>query len=253
MSRRAQLLCIWCGPALTVLFLVGAVILGKYIPPLIHPEDSAQEVANQLADNTDRIRIGAFLTIISMSLIVPFGIAIATQTRQSEGKFPVWTFLQLASSAIATLIVVVWSVVWVSATFRPDEYDPDTIRYVIDLSYLLFLFTWPPFSIWVVSIALSILMAPEGKAVYPRWVAYLNLWVGLLFVPAGLVVFFKSGAFSWAGLMALYVPVAIFFVWLIVMTVFTIKNINAGANDDAPVRRRPRVTGRAKPRAKAAA
>jgi hypothetical protein len=38
--------------------------------------------------------------------------------------------------------------------------------------------------------------------------------------------------FAWNGILALYIPVGIFFVWLAVMTFYTIKNINAGAYHD---------------------
>ncbi|CDO90183.1 hypothetical protein AWC29_26915 [Mycobacterium triplex] len=40
--------------------------------------------------------------------------------------------------------------------------------------------------------------------------------------------------FAWNGLMALYIPVGIFFVWLAVMTFYTIKNVNAGAYHHDP-------------------
>jgi hypothetical protein len=49
----------------------------------------------------------------------------------------------------------------------------------------------------------------------------------LLVIPAGLVLFFKSGAFSWAGLIALYVPAVAFFVWLISLTYYMVGNVNA--------------------------
>jgi uncharacterized membrane protein YraQ (UPF0718 family) len=40
---------------------------------------------------------------------------------------------------------------------------------------------------------------------YPRWFGYLNLWCGTLFVPAGLIFFFKDGPFSWNGILAWWV------------------------------------------------
>jgi hypothetical protein len=64
--------------------------------------------------------------------------------------------------------------------------------------------------------------------VFPRWLAYLSILTAILFIPAGLMVFFKHGALSWAGLMTLYLPVGAFFVWLAGLTYCTIKNINAG-------------------------
>lgn len=118
---------------------------------------------------------------------------------------------------------------WATAAFRPHEYSPQTVMTLNDVAYFLFLFTWAPFSIWTAAVALSILLDTSGAPVYPRWAAWLSVWTAILFVPAGLMAFFKHGAFSWAGLMTLYVPVAIFFVWLAAMTWLTIQNIRRGA------------------------
>jgi len=241
MNRRAQLTCLWTGPLLTVLFAIGAVWLGQFIPPAVHPSDTAREVARHFADHTDRIRIGAFFTIMSMSLIAPFGVAIAVQFRRTEGRFPIWTYVQIASSAIATTIVVFMSMFWAIAAFRPETYSPETVQVLNDIAYFIFLFTWTPFSIWVIAIALAILQDETARPAYPRWVAYLNLWVAVLFVPAGLMAFFKHGAFSWAGVMTLYVPVAVFFVWLVVMFLLTKRNIERGDVDTAPLEERALV------------
>jgi len=241
-NRRAQLICLSTGPVLTILFAIGAVWLGQFIPPAVHPSDSAQEVARHFADHADRIRLGAFLTIISMSLIAPFGVAIAVQFRRTEGRFPVWTCVQIASAAIATTIVVFMAMFWAVAAFRPGDYEPDTVRVLNDVAYFVFLFTWPPFSVWVLAVAMAIFQDETARPAYPRWAAYLNIWVAVLFVPAGLMAFFKHGAFSWAGLATLYIPVGIFFVWLAAMAVLTLRNINRGDVDLAPLDD-PRLAG----------
>ena len=73
MSRIAQLLCIWLGPTMIVLFLIGSVWLAKYFPPAIHPSESANEVASFYADNVDRIRIGLVLHDVRVRLHVLLG------------------------------------------------------------------------------------------------------------------------------------------------------------------------------------
>jgi hypothetical protein len=47
----------------------------------------------------------------------------------------------------------------------------------------------------------------------------LSLWDALLLVPDGLMAFFKVGPFAWDGIMAFYIPLTVFFVWLVGMTV----------------------------------
>jgi hypothetical protein len=85
MNRRAQLICVWSGPLLTVLFIIGAVLLGRFIPPLTAPSDTAQMIAAKVAEYGTRIRLGALITIISMSLVAPWGVTVAVQTRRKEG------------------------------------------------------------------------------------------------------------------------------------------------------------------------
>jgi hypothetical protein len=48
----------------------------------------------------------------------------------------------------------------------------------------------------------------------------------VLYVPGACLAFFQHGAFAWNGLLAFYVPVAAFFIWLVVMTVLTLRSIN---------------------------
>jgi hypothetical protein len=234
MNRRAQLICAWTGPVLAVLFLIGAVLLGRFIPPWVRPHYSADKVARIFAQHHARILAGAFVSIISMSLVAPWGVSIAAQTRRKEGSFPILTYVQLMCVAIGTTVVILMCMMWAAAAFRPHAYAPQTVMALNDVAYFLFLFTWAPFSIWTCAVALCIFLDTSGEPVYPRWAGYLSIWTAILFVPAGLMAFFKHGAFSWAGLMTLYVPVAIFFVWLAGMTYLTIRNINRGAYEPSP-------------------
>jgi hypothetical protein len=228
MNRRAQLICAWCGPVVGVTFLIGAVLLARFIPPYVRPHYSAVRTAALFAEHASRIRLGAFISCISMSLVAPWGVSIAAQIRRTEGDFPVLTYTGLACVAVGTTIVVAMCVCWGVAAFRPGDVSPQITQLANDLAYFFFLFTWPPFTVWALSVALAIFLDQNDVPVFPRWLAYLSLWTALLFVPAGLMIFFKHGAFSWAGLMTLYVPVGIFFVWLAGLTYCVIRNINAG-------------------------
>lgn len=239
MNRKAQLICVACGPLCAILFAIGAVFVGRFIPPFVDPSNSAHTVALKYAEHGSRIRIGALISIISMSLVGPWGVTVAAQTRRTEGRFPILTYVQLVCVAVGTCVVVLMCMFWAVATFRPTVYTDQTVLVLNDIAYFLFLFTWTPFAIWALAIALAIFLDPNERPVYPRYVAYVCLWVAVLFVPAGAMAFFKTGPFAWNGLMALYVPVGIFFVWLTVLTYETIKNINRGdshdpTRDDAP-------------------
>ncbi|MHB8695378.1 MAG: hypothetical protein ACYDHH_29475 [Solirubrobacteraceae bacterium] len=228
MNRKTQLIAVWCGPLCAVLFAIGAALLGRFIPPYVRPHYGAAQAAHIYAEHASRIRLGAFIACISMSLVGPWGCSIAAQIRRTEGDFPILTYISLTCVAIGTTIVVLMCCCWGVAAFRPGDVSPQITQFANDLGYFIFLFTWPPFSVWGIAVALAIFTDQNEVPVFPRWLGYLSVWTALLFVPAGLMIFFKTGAFSWAGLMTLYVPVGIFFVWLAGLTYCTIKNINAG-------------------------
>ena len=67
----------------------------------------------------------------------------------------------------------------------------------------------------------------------PRWLAYFNLWVAFLFVPGGLILFFKTGPFAWNGVFTFWLPLSIFSLWFIVMFVALRKSIaNQAAEEE---------------------
>src|SRR5260370_9014071 len=69
----------------------------------------------------------------------------------------------------------------------------------------------------VLAIAMAVFADRAGVPVFPRWVAYLNLWVVVLFIPTGVITFFKTGPLTYGGVLGFYIPLAVFAVWLVAM------------------------------------
>jgi hypothetical protein len=61
--------------------------------------------------------------------------------------------------------------------------------------------------------------------VLPRWVGYMNIWCAMIFVPAGAIVFTKTGPLAYDGLLALYIPLGVFFLWMVGFTVGVLQTI----------------------------
>lgn len=224
-KRRAQLICVWSGPALIVVFAIGAALVGQLIPPFAEPSDTAREIAGKYAARTTDVRIGSVLAIIGMALLATWGAAIAAQTRPAEGEHPVLAYVQIACVGAATCLLAVICTVWTVTAFRPEAYPDAIVQYSNDLAYLLFVFTWPLFTVWVWAIALAILADERPAPAYPRWAAFLSAWVGLLIAGGAGSTFFKTGALAYNGLLGLYVPIIAFFIWIVAMTILTLRNI----------------------------
>jgi hypothetical protein len=228
MSRIAQLLCVALGPGMIILFAIGSVWLARYFPPAIHPSQSAQKVSRWYADHTDRIRIGLVFTCCAYGVMATWGVAMAVQTRRKEGMFPTLTYVQLTNMAAGTAQIVVMAGVWAAAAFRPGVVSPQITQTLNDLGWMLLLGTWIPFTIWAIALGLSILLDKSATPVFPRWSGYFSIWTGILFIPGSGAWFFKHGAMSWVGAIALWEVFLIFGAWVLLFSWLSYKNIKGG-------------------------
>jgi hypothetical protein len=215
--RKSMAFCAWSGFAAVILFIIGGVLLGGMIPPLLHADDSPAEFVRKVSEHLFEIRIGSVFLMCSFALFGPFGAGMAALTRRAE-RTPVFSYVQLIFTACGTMIALLVAFAWALMAFRPDEYDPTIVQLLADLAYFLAVFSVPCFGGWCIVTALPILFAEEGKEPMPRWVAYINLWSAVLFAPGQLVLFFKHGVFSWHGIAALWLPFVAFFLWISIMS-----------------------------------
>ena len=60
----------------------------------------------------------------------------------------------------------------------------------------LFIMPFMPFVIQNISIGVALIQDNSPQRVFPRRVAYFNFWIAALFLPGGLLTFFKTGPLS---------------------------------------------------------
>ncbi|HTK64007.1 MAG TPA: hypothetical protein VL595_16585 [Pseudonocardia sp.] len=209
------------GPALVVIFFAGFLLSG-FFPPS-DPSATARGIADMYRADTTAIRVGCVLMCVGLALFAPYGCLIAMCTKQIEKRFPLLTYVQLVALAACTTVVVLIPLTWALAAYRPDDVSPDVTRMLHDAGWFLFLFSWPPFSIWIGAVGVAVLRDGQAAPLLPRWSGYLSLWTALLFAPAALMAFFKTGPMSYNGVIAFYIPTFIFFVWVAGMTVALLR------------------------------
>jgi hypothetical protein len=231
MNRKAQLICTWSGPIFAFLFVIGGVLIGKMIPPILDSADPSAEFGRKVTEHLAEVRIGSFIIMMACALMATWGAGMAAQTRPREGNFPVLTYAQLVITSACTALALMTATFWAIMGFRPEEYGANLVQYSADMAYFIVLFSWPIFSLWCAVIALAVLLDDGADPVYPRWVGWANVWFALSYIPGGLILFFKSGPFSWTGMLGLYLPFLAFFGWILFMSIMTLRNIKAGAVD----------------------
>jgi hypothetical protein len=212
----------WGGPALIVVFSVGLIALARFFPPP-PPSASARDVAALYQADGGAIRLGCFVMIVGLVLLVPWGTALAAWTRRIPAASPALAHAQLVCVGVSTTLIELIPTVWAVAAYRPGEVSADITQTTNDLGWFLLLFAWPPFSLWSIVVAAAIFADPRPCPLFPRWSAYLSLWNAALLAPGGVMAFFKVGPFAWDGIFAFYIPLLVFFVWVVAMTVLLLR------------------------------
>jgi hypothetical protein len=220
--RKTLVFCAWSGFAAIILFVIGGVILGGMLPPLLRAYDSPAVMVQKVTAHLMSIRVGSIFLMCSFALFGPFGAGIAIQTRRTE-RLPGFSYVQLVFTSCGTMIALLVSFCWALMVFRPTEYNPELVQFLADFAYFLAVFSVPCFGGWCVMIALPILMAKPGNEPFPRWIGYGNIWAAMLFTPGQLILFFKDGPFSWHGILALYLPFVAFFLWILIMSIAVLQ------------------------------
>lgn len=221
-NARAVRTAVWVGLAgMFILFGAGFVLSGFVLPPSAGL--SSAGIVSMYTEHQTRIRVGCFLMITGFSFVALWGCSLASLTRLLEGRSAVVTYTQVTCISVVTVIVVFAPLIWALAAFRPGEIDPDVTRSINDLGWFLFLYPWPPLMIWLGVTGWAILGDHSDEPLFPRWAGYLSFWTALLSVPGGLISFFKLGPFSWNGLFAYWVPLGVFFVWVVGMSAVMLR------------------------------
>jgi hypothetical protein len=216
---------VWSGIALIVAMVVAQLGLMHFIPPP-SPALSAHDLAQRFIDRRDEIRLGSLIQCMFWGLWATWTMAITVFIRKTERGFPILTYCSIALNGGGYVFFLLCPVTWAVIAFRPETLDPELMQFMNDWVWFVFLFTWPPFSVVMAIFGIAIIKDHNVPTLYPRWVAYLNFWTAILIFPAGLIVFFKTGLFAYDGVGAFWMPFAVFFGWMITMTVTTLQAIN---------------------------
>jgi hypothetical protein len=210
-----QRICAWSGMVCVSLFF-GAFALMHFVPP-ISPGKSAAQIAHHYQDHTNSIRFGALLMLLSSMFYAAFTALISAQMRRMAGIHHVAIYTQLAAGAFACLTFLVPGLIFEVAAFRPDR-DPSQTLLLNDMGWIFMVMPWMPFLTQNWTFAYAILTDEREKPVFPRWLAYCNIWAIIIFSPAVALPFFKSGVFAWNGLFVVWIPAFVFIAQFVVNT-----------------------------------
>lgn len=230
MNRTVQKLCAWSGTAILVIMAVGFILLAGFIPTH-SPGESAQQTAQFIIGHRDKIRWGLILCMFSACLLVPFSASMAIHMRRIEGRFPVLALIEFGSGTIFSLEFIYLMFFWQTATFRPER-SAELIQLLNDMAWIPFVGLTSTAVLQVAAFGVAVLIDQRDRPVFPRWLGYYNLWVALMFTPGTFNVFFHHGILAWNGIVAWYIPLAVFATWAIINPIYLSKAVDTMELDD---------------------
>ncbi|WP_029891244.1 hypothetical protein [Polycyclovorans algicola] len=216
----------YSGMVLVVALALSQGWLMGFIPPP-SPALDAESLKQIFIDRKIGIRAGTVIQCICYTFYLTWAMSIVMMMRKMERGTPVLTYLSVANTGGGYVFFLLMPITWAMMAFRPEAMGADFMQIMNDWVWFIFILSWPPFAVFMVSIAIAIFRDQSVPTVYPRWVAFFNLWCAVLISPAALIELFKTGPFAYDGLISFWFIYIVFFGWIMIMSTVTIKAVNA--------------------------
>jgi hypothetical protein len=231
-----QRVCAWSGIVCVALFF-AAFVAADFIPPL-SPHSSAATIARFYRHHATGIRIGGVIMLLSGLFYAAFTGVISAQMKRIPGLHISAAYVQLAAGAFACLTFLVPAMLFEVAAFRPGR-SPEVTQTLNDMCWILLVMPWPPFLTQNYAFAYAIIKDRRSRPLFPRWLAYVNIWCPIVFSPSVLLPFFKTGPFDWRGIFVFWIPAVVFVLQFIANTSMLLRAVNREYAEGPELRAEP--------------
>jgi hypothetical protein len=222
MDVQAQRWCAASGLVCVAVFLVGFFIIAGFVPPP-SPSATAGELQALFHGDTLAVRVGLVLAVVAAAFIPPWVCAVAAEMRRIDGPGSPLVMTQLSTGTLLFPLFAFPPIMWQSIAYR-DDIEPSAMVLMNDLAWLMFVaITWTAV-LQAFAVGAVILRNHDKPTVFPRWMGYFNVWVGIAFIPGTLAPVVKSGPLAWNGVFTWWVPVVTFVIWTLLMSGLMIRN-----------------------------
>jgi hypothetical protein len=231
MTRRTEMYCALSSIVGIVILLVGIWPIAGLLP-VPSPNYSAQQIADFYRTDTVRLRVGLFVVLIGVFSYGPLCVAISRRMRRMSPRQSALASVQLSAATVGWVFLFLPFLIMSATAYRPQR-APEITQGMNDIAWFVLVMDFVPFCVQYVAIAIAVFADRSPVPVFPRWVAYLNLWVVVLFIPTGVITFFKTGPLTYGGILGFYIPLAVFAVWLVAMPYAVTRHLQREAQEEA--------------------
>jgi len=211
-------LCALSGALFVVLFAFGWGVLGRNIPPY-SASLSAEEIAAIYRNHASTLRIGFALGAFATTFLVTWAIGLFRVMLKMERGGQLLCYAQLIGGVLTALVPMFGCFSWLTAAFRPET-EPAIIRMLFDLGWMTIDLGFGVTLVQYVAFGVVALRDKREKPLFPKWLAWLGIWIAVEFVVELIMPYFRSGPFSWSGLIAYWIPFFLPFIWIVAVTVY---------------------------------
>jgi hypothetical protein len=221
----------WSGVLLVVALAASYAIMGFLPPP--SPGLPAETIKAIFVERAPSIRIGTMIECIGYTFYLTWAMSIVIMLRRMETGLPVISWTSMANAGGGYVLFLIQPITWAALAYRPDLVDAWFLQIMNDWVWFTFILSWPPFALFMVMIGIAVLRDHNVPRIMPRWVAFINFWCALAISPAALIEFFKTGPFTYAGVIDFWFIFVVFFGWMVVMTVVIVRAASRFAEVEA--------------------
>jgi hypothetical protein len=226
-ERRIKTLFAWCGPAGLALFLIGFWFVAGLVPPP-SATDSAAAIARFYRTDQSQLRIGLLIAMTATPLLIPFLVMLTRQISESDPRLAPLAQTQLICGVFLVLLILLSIVLMGVAAFRPER-APELTQLTNDTAFTILLWVFAPTTVEFGLLGAAALMDRGEKPLFPRWMGYFDIAVGVVFLAGGPTLFVKRGAFGWDGALAFWGVLIIFGLWIAVTFQLMLRAIGRDA------------------------
>lgn len=214
----------WAGYAYCATIVIAWCWIAGFLPPPAQNLTTA-EVHQYYIDNSFRIRLGMLLTLLCTPLYYVWGAAVSRAMQYVEGPKGTLSMIQLMG-AFGT-VVVTWGscVAWEASAYLPELKTAEDIKTLSDHAWMWFDTTVMVSVTQFVAFGVVCLIDKNQRPLFPRWLGWFSLAMGMSLLLACLIPFFQTGPFSWGGFLCYYLGLFDFFIWIVLVTHYVLKAI----------------------------
>ncbi|RNL66748.1 hypothetical protein [Zhongshania marina] len=208
MLDKVWLWSIWSWPVAAVGFFTFFYFGAGLVPPP-SPLLTASEHAAVFLNDPTSSKIGIIGALWFSCLLLPWYSVVTREMGKIEGEHGILAPLMWGGALVLVTFFQIISLAWLLATYRPDI-NPEIIRVLSEFGW----FTWsmliPTYLLQYFSLSIIGFMDDRERPTFPRWAAYMYLWVAVTGAGGALAVFVYDGPLAYNGIIGYWIPVIIF-------------------------------------------